>query len=237
MKRKLCIPNLLMILLLLVYFLLTAYCIYLLLIASNLLADGTLLLTKEGPSLSTFAVAILGAILTLPQILLAVIFSKRRSLSVLFRFAIFYFAFMPAVDFGTLYHLFDGHPLGIIDFSLSRNLELLTKFPQDLVLLWVLLFLFLCHHKLKIKTWQIYICVISLFLGLGLLVLPELSEIMLFLVIYLISFLAFYWYEQLFHQATGSGKYFFYILLALLAGKGLYRMLAILYVYLYLALL
>ncbi len=232
MKKILTISNLLKTLLLLLYFTLATKCLYMLLLVNDQTIIEVAFQNKEAPSHYATFMALSGIFLVLFQLIIIFLITKHLLPVSLFHFALLYFAFIPMLDISKFFRLFDGHPLFIIKFDLQNNLRSISLIPFELILLLVLFLVILRQNKYTISKWQITLLLIALFICAGILFLPELSEIGMFVVIFIITYMVFIYYEQLFHiYSQIREKIFFYILLALFAGKGLYRLLSIIYVY------
>lgn len=230
MKKRINKTNLAITFILLIYFLMATYCLNILLKVSNISYFSSQ--NPEYVSRSLGMITCIGILLVVPQILIIWIMPQYRNMTSLLHYAIIYFAFIPAMDLNKLLQLFEGQGILSVSFDIKHSIQILPLVPFELIMLLLLLFIILFQYKTIINKRQILLFSFCIVLVLVALFFPVLSDILLFVVVYLLTITTFCWYETLL-QLCGkhSEKLILYTLLILLVGRSLYRMLSIPHVY------
>lgn len=157
---------------------------------------------------------------------------KHRSVASFLRLTATYFAFMPVLNMGILVHLFDGHNLLVVSHEVDRNMNLWSGFPKEVVPVMFLLGGLYVSKGLSVKKWHKVLLITGVFLAVAVLFLPELSDVLLHLMSYLLVIVAFDWWERVFAEKKETYEnVLMWLIFAVFFARGCYRMLEILEVY------
>lgn len=155
-----------------------------------------------------------------------------RKVESFFRLVATYFAFMPVLNMAVLALLFDGHKLLVVSHNMERNMSLWSSFPKEVVPVMFLLGGLYISKGLLLKKWHKVLLILAVFLAMAVLILPELSDVLLHLMSYLLVIVAFDWWEKVF--AAKKEKYetvIMWLMFVVFFTRGCYRMLEILEAY------
>ena len=164
---------------------------------------------------------LLGLVLGLPFLLL-----KHRGVQSFFRLAACYFAFMPILSLAMLIHLFDGHNLLVWEFDWEMGLANLANFLRETAPVLFILCWSYTRNGFSLKKWHKVLLVVQAVSVAGMLFLPELSGVLLFMAFYLLLLVAYDWWESILEEnAVLSTRIITWLIFAVLYGKGCCRML------------
>ncbi|MBE5867828.1 MAG: hypothetical protein E7293_02570 [Lachnospiraceae bacterium] len=173
---------------------------------------------------------ILVDMVAMAALLLALILPHRllphKGLASFFRLMAAYFAFLPKQDLASLIHLFDGHNLLRFSFDLYTGFHLLSVFLREMAPVLIILFLLYKNSGFDIQKRHLALLVTQGALCIGMLILPELSQILMHSVCYILLLVAYDWWEHLCSAAHALyQKILIGLIFALLFGRGCYLML------------
>lgn len=155
-----------------------------------------------------------------------------RRLKSFFRMLVIYLALIPTVDMSALVHLADGHKLLVVDFDLIQNLYLLADFRMEIFATMIVLGSIYCKKGCVIQAWHKILLVLAGAAGIGMLVLPELSGILMYWTAYFLIIIVYDIAEKVFAASKEPyEKIVLWLLIALLFGRGCYKMLSLLNAY------
>ena len=168
--------------------------------------------------ISSFLLVMLLPILLLPY----------RKPEALLRFMAVYLAFMPVLRPAMLVHLFDGHNLWMVGFDTTMNVNLLFGFVREMIPLLFVLAILCKRQGFTVPKWYRSVLVAEAILCVGMLFLPEISEVCMSVMYYLLAILAFDHWEKLFEKETQVwGKVVVWLMFALFYLRGCERMLTL----------
>ena len=171
-------------------------------------------------------------VLLLFVLVLPCIIIKTKSLKAFFRFTVLYYAFIPTSDLVVLSQLGENNNLFRLGFSLNEALEWLSVIPRELPGIVIILGFLLAVNGQRWKRYDTIILAGVLMFGIGMLLLPELTSVLLYIAVYLLILLLAAWLGSYFDSTDVKyEKIIEWILLLAFWAKGCYRMLAILEVY------
>ena len=237
MNRKTVMYNIIKILLSIDIVILSAYAFYALVLHNGISESFTLLFhmdTMINPSI----LVLIGMIILLLLLGFTYLFTPKKNISSLFYWILLFFAFISLPDMMQLIKisqmLFAGdRTILTIDFDLLRNLSLLGEFPKELIFMLILLFCVLRIDKFYIKKKEIVFFTLSLLLCAIMLILPELSNLLLFAAIYLLLIPAHGLFSEFMKSVDKRHEKIIAIsLILILVGKCVFRALLIINSYL-----
>lgn len=159
------------------------------------------------------------------------IFGNRNTAS-LFRLTTIYFAFMPAISVDTIYRLFKGQAALRVQFDVEQDLIVLSELPKEIIVLLLITYVICKKKGVDIEKRYVPLLVIAGFLGVLMLILPDLSMILLYWVSFFFVIAAYAFLEKVY--AVKSACYeniILGLLIAMFFARGCYKMLAILQMY------
>ncbi len=185
----------------------------------------------ENRAIFDIVVDVVGMLLLLTVLLTPCFVLKHRGVDSLLRLMVVYFAILPSIGMGTLVHLFDGHNLWVISFDWTLNLNIFCSFLQLIIPLLVVLGYFYKQKGFTVQKWQLCAFGSLIVLGMGVLFLPELSEVLLQLCYYMLLLVAFDWWERLFTRTELYEKVILWLLFGVFGCRGCLRMLELMSAY------
>ncbi|MBQ7765794.1 MAG: hypothetical protein IJ397_03000 [Lachnospiraceae bacterium] len=237
MNKKTVMSNIIKVLLSIGIIILSAYAFYALVLHNGIVESITLLCNTDS-SIPPAALVLLGMAVLLLLLGITYLFTAEKSISTLFYWILMFFAFTSLPDMMQLVkigQMLSGGDNAILtfDFDLLRNLSLLGEFPKELVFMLILLCCMLRIDKFYIKKKEIVLLTLSLLLCVAMLILPELSNLLLFVAIYPLLIMA----HGLFNEFMKSvdkryEKIIAFSLILILVGKCVFRALLIINSYL-----
>ena len=237
MNKKTVMSNIIKGLLSIGIIILSAYAFYALVLHNGIVESITLLCNTDS-SIPPAALVLLGMAVLLLLLGITYLFTAEKSISTLFYWILMFFAFTSLPDMMQLVkigQMLSGGDNAILtfDFDLLRNLSLLGEFPKELVFMLILLCCMLRIDKFYIKKKEIVLLTLSLLLCVAMLILPELSNLLLFVAIYPLLIMA----HGLFNEFMKSvdkryEKIIAFSLILILVGKCVFRALLIINSYL-----
>lgn len=178
-------------------------------------------------TLTVFCCVSLVVLLVLPCVLMG-----QKSVGSFFRFTSLFLAFIPSLNPDVLSGLLKNSDLFSIEITIDRCLTLLSVFNKELIPVMLILFAIYKTSGLKLKKWHIVLVVTSALSLIGMLCLPALSEVFLYVMTYLLLVPTFYFLEKVYETCKEKyEKIPMSLFVTVLFFRGIYQMLAILEIY------
>lgn len=156
---------------------------------------------------------------------------RHHSVDSLFRFQTMYLAFIPTLDMAVLVHLLDGQNLFVLNFEWNKSLTLLSMFVREVIPVMILLYYFYQKGGKRLKKWHKVLLVAEGLIGIGMHLLPELSDVLLHTTVYLLIILAYDWWEELPEERMLSEKVMIWLIIGVLYCRGCFKMLELMSLY------
>ena len=170
---------------------------------------------------------------------LTYIFTPNKNVNSMFYWILLLFSFITLPDIiqtVQLVHSFQTNEAGsffTIHFDLLNSLSILSEFPNDILLLIIMLFCFVRNEKFYIKKKEIVLLALSLLLCIAMLFLPAIYHLILFAAVYCLIILTHSLFTEFMSQIDKRyEKVISLCILTLLVCKCIYRALLIINSYL-----
>lgn len=177
------------------------------------------------------AVDICGMFLLLCVLLVPCYLLKYKESASILRFMMAYFTFMPSISMAMLVHLFDRRSLFVVSFDWQIGLNYLSTFVREVIPILIILGYFYLDKGFTLKKWHKVIFIMVLIFGFGMLFLPELSNVCVQLMYYLLILVAFDWWESWYTQTEYYERIVLWIIFGMFYCRGVLRMLELMSAY------